>query len=234
MKAPSQAKDDPGTLQYMAPEQVEARSGCPQDIFRVWRSGLREATAEKHSRARVQPASWLDSESNPPPISSLQPLMPPALIMLKTVLAKDRRALAIGQDICERSGGFRHGPQVGVTPGAVPEQKSNKHLMWRAQPSHCSCGDCCGDLSAPHARRGESKPLLYGCPPGKGSFSVETGASQRLSPRYKLVFAAMWFQQSQSWIARLDSDGPALPETKMQLIHFGHPIPVCRLSADAS
>src|SRR6202165_3645195 len=81
-----------GTLQYMAPEQVEAKEvDARTDIFAFGAVVYEMATGKKafegKSSASVM-AKILEAE--PPPISSLQPMTPPALDrVVKRCLAKD-------------------------------------------------------------------------------------------------------------------------------------------------
>jgi len=81
-----------GTLQYMAPEQLEGReTDARTDIFALGTVLYEMATGQKAFKGTSQ-ASLIAAilASEPPPISSLQPMTPPALDRLvKTCLAKD-------------------------------------------------------------------------------------------------------------------------------------------------
>lgn len=81
-----------GTLEYMAPEQLEGKEADARtDIFALGNVLYRMATA-KPPFAGSSDASLIASilERDPPPISSLQPLTPPALDRLvKSCLEKD-------------------------------------------------------------------------------------------------------------------------------------------------
>jgi Tol biopolymer transport system component/tRNA A-37 threonylcarbamoyl transferase component Bud32 len=81
-----------GTLQYMAPEQLEGKEvDARTDIFAFGTVVYEMATGKKAFEGKSQ-ASLIAKilETDPPPISSLQPMTPPALDrVVKTCLAKD-------------------------------------------------------------------------------------------------------------------------------------------------
>jgi eukaryotic-like serine/threonine-protein kinase len=81
-----------GTLQYMAPEQVEGKAADARtDIFAFGAVVYEMATGKKAFEGKSQ-ASLIAAilEREPPPMSSLQPMTPPALDrVVKTCLAKD-------------------------------------------------------------------------------------------------------------------------------------------------
>jgi eukaryotic-like serine/threonine-protein kinase len=81
-----------GTLQYMAPEQIEGREvDARTDIFAFGAVVYEMATGKRAFEGKSQ-ASLIAKilETDPPPISSLQPMTPPALDrIVKTCLAKD-------------------------------------------------------------------------------------------------------------------------------------------------
>ncbi len=81
-----------GTFQYMSPEQLEGKNADPRsDIFSFGCVLYEMATGRKAFSGKSQ-ASLIASilEHDPPPISSIQPLVPPALDrVVRTCLAKD-------------------------------------------------------------------------------------------------------------------------------------------------
>ncbi len=81
-----------GTFQYMSPEQLEGKEADARtDIFAFGATLYEMATARKAFSGATQ-ASLITAimSSEPPPISSVQPMTPPALDrIVKTCLAKD-------------------------------------------------------------------------------------------------------------------------------------------------
>ena len=81
-----------GTLQYMAPEQLEGKEADARtDIFAFGALVYEMATGKKAFEGKSQ-ASLIGAilKDEPPPISTLQPLTPPVLDQIvKTCLAKD-------------------------------------------------------------------------------------------------------------------------------------------------
>ncbi len=94
-----------GTLQYMAPEQVEGNEvDARTDIFAFGAVVYEMATGKKGFEGKTQ-ASLIAKilETDPPPMSSLQPMTPPMLDrIVRKCLAKepDKRWQAAG-DICD-------------------------------------------------------------------------------------------------------------------------------------
>ena len=81
-----------GTLQYMAPEQLEGKAtDARTDIFVFGAVIYEMATGRKAFEGKSAPSLMAAIlEHDPPPISSLKPMSPPALDrVVKTSLAKD-------------------------------------------------------------------------------------------------------------------------------------------------
>jgi Tol biopolymer transport system component/predicted Ser/Thr protein kinase len=94
-----------GTLQYMAPEQVEGRPvDARTDIFAFGAVVYEMATGKKAFEGRSQ-ASLIAKilETDPAPISTLQPMTPPALDRLvKKCLAKEpEKRWQAASDVCD-------------------------------------------------------------------------------------------------------------------------------------
>ena len=121
-----------GTLQYMAPEQLEGREADARtDIFAFGAVLYEMATGRKAFEGKSQ-ASLISAimTSDPPTIVSLQPMSPPALDQIvKTCLAKDpddrwQSAGDLGRQLKILQGG----PQPGV---AVPVIARPQRVGWR-------------------------------------------------------------------------------------------------------
>jgi eukaryotic-like serine/threonine-protein kinase len=94
-----------GTLQYMAPEQLEGKDVDGRtDIFAFGAILYEMATGKKCFEGKSQ-ASLIAAilQINPPPITSLQPMTPPALDrVVKKCLAKDpERRWQAASDVCD-------------------------------------------------------------------------------------------------------------------------------------
>jgi serine/threonine protein kinase len=126
-----------GTLQYMAPEQVEGKTDqidARTDIFAFGAVVYEMVTGKKAFEGKSQ-ASLIAKilETDPPPISSLKPMTPPALDrVVKTCLAKDpedrwqsARDLVRELKWASETDGRKTG-----TVEAAPTQKTRVVLPW--------------------------------------------------------------------------------------------------------
>ena len=123
-----------GTLQYMAPEQLEGtEADARTDIFAFGAVVYEMATGKKAFEGKSQ-ASLIAAilEREPPPISVLQPVSPPAMDQIvKTCLAKDpddrwQSAGDLGRQLKIIQGGSQ--PSVAVP--TVAARKSRERLSW--------------------------------------------------------------------------------------------------------
>jgi serine/threonine protein kinase len=127
-----------GTLQYMAPEQVEARPvDARTDIFAFGAVVYEMATGKKAFEGRSQ-ASLIAKilETDPPPISSLQPVTPPALDRLvKKCLAKEpEKRWQAASDVCDELKWIAEqgqGPQAAMpASGGIAKRGVRERLGW--------------------------------------------------------------------------------------------------------
>jgi len=127
-----------GTLQYMAPEQLEGKEADARtDIFAFGVVVYEMATGKKAFEGNSQ-ASLIAKilESDPPAISSLQPMTPPSLDrIVKRCIAKDPdERWQSARDICEQLRWIsRAGPQSDASVSArITSRSWRKTLAWVA------------------------------------------------------------------------------------------------------
>jgi Tol biopolymer transport system component len=127
-----------GTLQYMAPEQVEAKEvDARTDIFAFGAVAYEMATGKKAFEGKTQ-ASLIAKilETEPPPISSLQPMTPPALDrVVKKCLAKEpEKRWQAASDVCDELKWIAEGgSQTGMPAPISASRKSalgDGRLAW--------------------------------------------------------------------------------------------------------
>jgi Tol biopolymer transport system component len=125
-----------GTFQYMSPEQIEGREAdARSDIFAYGVMLYEMATGRRAFEGKTQ-ASVIGAilATEPPPISSLQPLTPPALERLvKTCMAKDpdERRQTMHDILLELKWIAEGGSQAGV-PAPVVARRKNRERIWMA------------------------------------------------------------------------------------------------------
>jgi Tol biopolymer transport system component/predicted Ser/Thr protein kinase len=126
-----------GTLQYMAPEQVESREvDARTDIFAFGAIVYEMATGKKAFEGKSQ-ASLIAAilEREPPAMSSLQPMTPPALDrVVKKCLAKEpEKRWQAASDVCDELKWISEGgSQAGVQ---APSVTSHKNPLGDARPA---------------------------------------------------------------------------------------------------
>ena len=124
-----------GTFQYMSPEQLEGKEADERsDIFALGAVLYEMATGRRAFEGKSQTsviAAILEQE--PPPISSLQPMSPPALDrVVKLCLAKDRdERIQSGHDVKLQLEWIREGgSQAGVPAPVDARRKTREQIAW--------------------------------------------------------------------------------------------------------
>ncbi len=126
-----------GTLQYMAPEQVEGKTSkidARTDIFAFGAVVYEMATGKKAFEGKTS-ASLIAKilETEPPPISSLQPMTPPTLDrVVKKCLAKEpEKRWQVASDLTDALKWIVEGvSQSEVSTPTVAQQRLNKPVLW--------------------------------------------------------------------------------------------------------
>jgi eukaryotic-like serine/threonine-protein kinase len=122
-----------GTLQYMAPEQLEGgEADARTDIFAFGVVVYEMATGKKAFDAKTQ-ASLIAKilETDPPPISSLQPMTPPALDrVVKKCLAKEpEKRWQAASDVCDELKWIADEAAPRTTTPAAPVASGRKNWL---------------------------------------------------------------------------------------------------------
>ncbi len=126
-----------GTFQYMAPEQLEGKEADSRtDIFGFGSVLYEMATGRKAFEAKSQ-ASLIAAiiSSEPPSVSSVQPMSPPAFDRLvRTCLAKDpdERWQSARDILAELRWIAEGGSQAGLPAPVVARRKNRERLAWGA------------------------------------------------------------------------------------------------------
>jgi eukaryotic-like serine/threonine-protein kinase len=124
-----------GTFQYMAPEQLEGKEADARtDIFALGTVLYETATGQKAFSGPSQ-ATLIAAiiGTQPPSISSIQPMVPPALDrVVKTCLAKDPddRWQTAHDVMLELKWVAEGGSQAGVPAPVVARRKSRERIAW--------------------------------------------------------------------------------------------------------
>ena len=198
-----------GTFQYMAPEQLEGKEAdARSDIFSFGAVLYEMATGEKAFAGKSQ-ASLIASilEHEPPAISSVQPMVPPALDrVVKTCLAKepDDRWQTAHDLESELKWIAQVGSQAGVAAPVAARRKNRERLAWGA---FAVAALAAALLAFGYVRRAPqaSAPIRATLPLPENMFSGELALSPD-GKRLALTLAKSG-GQPQLWIRPLDAPG---------------------------
>ena len=194
-----------GTFQYMAPEQLEGgEADARSDIFAFGCVLYEMLTGQKAFTGKSQ-ASLIGSIMNtdPPPISSIQPMIPPALDrIVKGCLAKEPDApLAHGARRDAAAPVDRGGRLAGraARPGRRAPQ----------EPREARVGFACGGPAGRGGARRRLRSPRAQARPSCGSRSCRLPRSRRSTCRVSLRTAGRWPSTRPTWRGRRESgSGP--------------------------
>ena len=123
-----------GTFQYMAPEQLEGREADRRtDIFAFGAVLYEMATGKKAFSGSTQ-ASLISGimQNNPPPISSVSPMVPPAMDrVVRSCLAKDPEdRWQSAHDVAVELKWIAEGSQAGLPAPVIARRRSRERFAW--------------------------------------------------------------------------------------------------------
>lgn len=226
-----------GTFHYMSPEQVEGREAdARSDIFALG-AVLYEATTGKRAFDGRTQATVIAAvlEREPPPITSIQPMVPPMLNeVVKTCLRKDPdERFQTAHDLKLQLQWIAHGITAPATQAeALPARRrrfTRERALWALSLLLLGLALAATWFThrpKPIAARAESMRFEIAAPAGTHFLeAAEGGADVAISPDgRKLVFAAESGNKPSLWLRSLDSAEPSqLPGTEGAQYPFWSP-----------
>jgi serine/threonine protein kinase/Tol biopolymer transport system component len=219
-----------GTLQYMSPEQLEAKDpDARSDIFALGAVLYEMTTGRKAFEARSQ-ASLIAAilEKDPPPVSQVQPVAPPALDrLILTCLAKDpdqrwQTARDVARELrwVERSAEEAPAKTVGRRKGSAP-------LAWAVAALGVAAAIGMFAVSRRNASRQEILRAYISPPPNTSFHFLEANCGPvAVSPDgRRLAFSAVdALDTGRLWLRPLDAEAASpIPGTEGALFPFWSP-----------
>ncbi len=210
-----------GTLQYMAPEQVEAKEvDARTDIFSFGAVVYEMATGKRAFQGKTSTSVMAKIlEVDPPSISSLQPMTPPQLDrVVQTCLAKDPDdRWQTASDLCRELKWISDGgSKAGIPVPTASEPTWKKHLPWLAAFAVAIVAIAGAVLYVRRSTPAATHAVRFTVgPPEKAPFE-RNPAFLSISPDgSKLAFVAGNGPGVQLWIRSMDSPtAQALPGTE--------------------
>jgi serine/threonine protein kinase/Tol biopolymer transport system component len=224
-----------GTLQYMAPEQVEGREvDARTDIFAFGTIVYETATGKRTFEGKTQ-ASLIAKilESDPLPMSSLQPMSPPALDRLvKKCLAKEpERRWQAASDVCDELKWIAEsGSQVGLRPDTT--MKGSRPLGLRALIftllGTLLLGGLITGLAVWNLKPSSPQPVtrtVIDLPPGQQLAGLDNGPAVALTPDgTRLAYVARQGGTQELYLRAMDSlEAKPIPGTNGAINPFFSP-----------
>jgi Tol biopolymer transport system component/predicted Ser/Thr protein kinase len=223
-----------GTLQYMAPEQLEGKEvDARTDIFAFGTVVYEMATGKRAFEGKSQ-ASVIGAilKDDPTPISSLQPMTPPALDrLMKKCLAKDpEERWQNAHDLVSEFKWITEGSsQMALTP--VAAAKGIRALGWRGLILGIGISvfvAVIASLVTWNLKSSPSQPvtrLVVNLPPGQQLAGLDSGPSLAISPDgTHLAYVARQGGMQQVYLRAMDSlEVRAIPGTEGAVNPFFSP-----------
>ncbi len=211
-----------GTFQYMAPEQLEGKEADARtDIF-AFGCVLYEMATGRKAFSGTSRASLISAimSSEPPSVSSVQPMTPPVLDRVaKTCLAKDPDdRWQSAHDVASELKWIAEGSQAGAPVPVVARRKHRERIAWSLAGVSLAAALV---LAVVHFRRAaiETRPTrFFVFPPEQTTLAGGPAAPQAtVSPDgHYLAFGAVTSdKKTHLWVRSLDSLAPQkLPGTE--------------------
>ena len=226
-----------GTLNYMAPEQVEGRTeeiDARTDIFAFGVVVYEMVTGRKAFEGKSQ-ASIIGAilKDDPPPMSSLQPMTPPALDrVVKRCLAKDREdRWQTARDVCEElkwisSSGSQAVAGTGKSSGRGTPALGRRALILAL--GMLLVGAAVASLATWSMKPESPRPVtrtVITLPTGQQLAGLENGLALALSPDgTQLAYVARQGGIQQIYLREMDSlEAKAIPGTEGGVSPFFSP-----------
>jgi Tol biopolymer transport system component len=223
-----------GTLQYMAPEQVEAKEADARtDIFAFGAVVYEMATGRRAFAGKSQ-ASVIGAilKDDPPPISSLQPMTPPALDRaVKKCLAKEpEKRWQAASDVCDELKWIAEG---GSQVALVPTTATKGIRALGRRPLILGLGGLLLGLVIATLATWKLKPsppqavtrTVINLPPGQQLAGLDSGPSVALSPDgTHLAYVARQGGAQQLYLRTMDTfEARSIPGTEGAVNPFFSP-----------
>jgi Tol biopolymer transport system component len=205
-----------GTLQYMAPEQVESKEvDARTDIFSFGAVVYEMATGKRAFEGKTQ-ASLIAKilEIDPPPISSLQRMTPPALdrVVTKCLAKEPEKRWQAASDVCDELKWIAEGgSQVGlVAPVHHPENR--ERFVWSVLVTLLIAALALGAVAFLRHKPEDAQPVRFfvstiGGLAGQGTTTSGTTAPLAVSPDgRRIAFVSMGTNgRYLLWVRSLDT-----------------------------